>query len=106
MRTVKLLAIQSRVRRQETMPEGQTLRRLTAEAVDRVAQELSSQPRKSRITGYLQGHVKGAATPEIAEELGVTREWCSRSYAMEALRLVALQFTRLITADEREQSNT
>ena len=41
---------------------------------------------------FLERYLEGKQVVEIAKELGVSREWCSRNYRKEALRLAATQF--------------
>jgi hypothetical protein len=37
-------------------------------------------------------------TRSVTEEVGVSREWCSRNYRKEALRLAGMQFVRAFRA--------
>lgn len=46
---------------------------------------------------FLNGYLAGKKVSEIAKELGVTREWCSRGYRKEAFRLAGMQFVKLVS---------
>lgn len=44
---------------------------------------------------FLERCLEGARISEIAEELGVSREWCSKAYRKQALAQAGMQFIRL-----------
>jgi DNA-directed RNA polymerase specialized sigma24 family protein len=49
---------------------------------------------------FLVRYLEGKKVAEIAEELGVSREWCSKAYRREALRLAGMQFVRSVSRDD------
>ena len=51
------------------------------------------------VAGFLNGYLAGKSVAEIAQELGVSREWCSRNYRREALRLAGMHFVRSISVE-------
>jgi hypothetical protein len=57
-------------------------------------------PGKEGVVAFLTGYLAGKSVAEIAQELGVRREWVSRSYRRESLALAIAQFIRLISHDE------
>lgn len=59
--------------------------------------ELRDLPDKQNLRVFLERYLEGRKVAEIAEELGVSREWCSRAYRTEAFRLTSMQFVRLIS---------
>jgi hypothetical protein len=54
-------------------------------------------PRLAGVRLFLDRYLQGKMVAEIAQEPGVTREWCSRSYRKEAFRLAVMQFLRDIS---------
>ena len=91
----KLPGVQDRVRSTHIMPQAQALRSVLTEAARHVVRDLDSVPGKSRVTAFLEKYLEGRGVAEIAKELGVSREYCSRKYRKEALALASDQFLRL-----------
>ena len=81
------------------MPQGQALRRLLVEAIGQVVRDVGSVPDKSGVKVFLEGYLGGKKVTAIARELGVSREWVSRSYRKEGLRLAGDQFVRAISRE-------
>ena len=79
------------------MPEAQALRGLLIEAAKQVTQDIAKIPGMENETAFLKGYLAGKKVSEMAKELGVTREWCSRGYRREAFRLAGMQFVRLVS---------
>jgi Homeodomain-like domain len=75
-------------------------RELLVDAAQRVIRDLGSVPAKARVRLFLERYLEGRTVTEIAQELGVSREWCSKAYREEGLRLAGMQFVRLVSADE------
>ena len=76
----------------QTMPEAQALRDLLIAAARQVVRDMRQIPGKEGVAAFLKGYLAGRPVAEIAQELGVSREWCSRNYRREALRLAGMQF--------------
>lgn len=91
---VRLPAVVEQVQPDQMMPEAQELRSLLITAAHRVIDGMEQVPGKEGVTAFLKGYLAGRSVAEIAQELGVSREWCSRNYRREALRLAGLQFMR------------
>jgi hypothetical protein len=89
--------IHERSNRYNFMPEAQAVRELLIEAANQVTQDIAKIPGMENETAFLKGYLAGTKVSEIAKELGVTREWCSRGYRKEAFRLAGMQFVRLVS---------
>ena len=96
----RLPEVQQRVQPGQAMAQGQALRGLLVEAISQVIRDLEVVPGKSGIKVFLQGYLEAKPITQIAQELGVTREWCSRNYRKEALRLGGMQFVRDISREK------
>ncbi len=92
--------VQAQLSRMQTMSEGQALRSLLFESARYVVRDLATVPGKSGLKTFLEGYLAGKTVTEIARELEVSREWVSRSYRREALRLAVAQFVRLVSREE------
>jgi hypothetical protein len=95
-----LPSVHERTHRHNFMPEAQALRELLIEAAQQVIQDITKIPGMESETAFLKGYLAGKKVSEIAKELGVTREWCSRGYRKEAFRLAGMQFVRLVSFRE------
>jgi hypothetical protein len=93
----RLPLVQERKHGHNFMPEAQALRELLIEAAQQVGQDIAKIPGMEKETAFLKGYLGGKKVVEIAKELGVTREWCSRGYRKEAFRLAGMQFVRLVS---------
>ena len=82
---MSLPAVQSRVNHRNMMPEGLALRSLLLEAAQQAIRHMNEVPSLSQARVFLESHLQGKKVDEIAQELGVSREWCSRAYRGEAL---------------------
>ena len=85
-------AVQQRVQPRQAMPEAQALRGLLIEAAQEIIRGLGQVPGKEWVGVFLKRYLEGKQVLEIAKELGVRREWCSRNYRKEAIRLATMQF--------------
>jgi DNA-directed RNA polymerase specialized sigma24 family protein len=94
---VGLPEVQQRVNPRQIMPEAQALRGMLFEATRQVIQDLTTVPDKVGVRVFLERHLEGRNLTEIARELGVSREWVSRSYRREAFRLAGMQFVRSVS---------
>lgn len=61
------------------MPEAQALRGLLIAAANQVIDGVGQVPGKEKVAAFLRGYLAGRSVAEIAQELGVSREWCSRN---------------------------
>ncbi|MFQ6029791.1 MAG: hypothetical protein ACE5Q6_20130, partial [Dehalococcoidia bacterium] len=95
---VKLPEVQERIEPRHTMPEAQALRGLLIAAAKQAGKDISNVPDLAGVRVFLERYAAGKKVAEIAQELGVTREWCSRAYRKEAFRLAGMQFVRSISA--------
>ena len=77
------------------MPQAQALPSLLKEAGQQVVRDLDAVPGKSRVTAFLEKFLEGKRVGEIAKELGVSREYCSRTFRKEAFALASEQCLRL-----------
>ena len=91
--------VQEKAQPHHTMPEAQALRNLLIEAAHQVALDMGQIPGKEGVAAFLTGYLAGKSVAEIAQELGVRREWVSWSYRREALALAIARFIRLISQD-------
>ena len=83
-----------KVQPNQMMPEVQALRSLLLAAARQVIEDMGQVPGKERVAVFLTGYLAGKSVAEISQELGVTREWCSRNYRREALKLAGMQLVR------------
>ena len=83
-----------KVQPEQMMPEAQALRGLLIAAAHQVVEEIGPVPGKEGIASFLEGYLAGKSVADVAKELGVSREWCSRNYRREALRLAGMHFVR------------
>ena len=90
----RLPAVVDQVQPNQMMPEAQALRSLLIAASNQVIEGIGALPGKEGVTAFLRGYLAGKSVAEIAQELGVSREWCSRNYRREALRLAGMHFVR------------
>lgn len=98
---VALEIVQESMNRLSPMPEAQALRALLVEAATRAAHHASEVPTQEPLRHFLEQYLKGKSVTEIAAELGVSREWCSRAYRKQALEIAALQCERMIVLGTR-----
>ena len=89
--------VRDRIDPGRTIPEAQALRGLMLEAARQVIDDMGAVPDKSGVTAFLERYLVGKSVTEIAQELGVSREWVSRAYRKEALGLCGRQFVRLVS---------
>ena len=77
------------------IPEAQALRGLLVDAARRAARQAGEIPPQAPLSVFLDRYLEGSRVTEIAAELGVSREWCSRAYRKQAFELAGMQFVRL-----------
>ena len=92
-----LSEVQQRVRLHHTMPEAWALRESLIEAALQVIQDIEKLPNMTSVKIFLESYLQGKKVTEIAKELGVSREWCSRSYRRDAFRFAVTQFVRSVS---------
>ena len=95
----RLPEVQEKAQPNQMMPEAQALRGLLISAAHRVIEGMGQVPGKEGVAAFLKGYVAGRSVAEIAQELGVSREWCSRNYRREALRLAGMHLVRSISVE-------
>ena len=95
----RLPEVREKVQPNRMMPEAQALRSLLIAAASQVIEDVNQIPGKEGVAGFLNGCLAGKSVAEIAEELGVSREWCSRNYRREAIRLAGMHFVRSISVE-------
>ena len=95
----QLPEVQERLNPMQVMPEAQALRELLMQAATQVVKDMASVPDKAGVRAFLEGYLRGKSVTEVAEELGVSREWASRAYRREAFGLATMQFIKLISSD-------
>jgi hypothetical protein len=91
--------VQEKAQPHQTMPEAQALRDLLIAAARQVARDMGQIPGKEGVAAFLLGYLAGNSVAEIAQGIGVRREWVSRAYRREALALAVAQFIRLVSRD-------
>jgi DNA-directed RNA polymerase specialized sigma24 family protein len=101
---VKLPIVQEEINPRDPMPEGQALRRLLVEAAQQAMGHMNQIPGLSQAKFFLESYLKGKKMAEIAQELGVSREWCSRAYRKEAFDLAMKQFLRLASRENQKDN--
>lgn len=84
--------VQENLNHRKFMPEAQALRLLLGQAADQVIEDTEEIQYLARTRTFLRRYLEGKKVVEIAEELGISREWCSTKYKKEALRLAVAQF--------------
>ena len=99
-----LEAVRERTNPLAPMPEAQALRGLLVDAAQRAAAHARDIPLQAPLHLFLTRYVEGKRVTEIAGELGVSREWCSRAYRKQALKLTGMQFLRLAVPGSRNGS--
>ena len=93
----RLQEVQENVEPNRIMPEAQALRRLLIAAASQVIENVKNVPGKQGVAAFLNGYLAGRSVAKMAQGLGVSREWCSRNYRKEALRLAGMHFVRSIS---------
>lgn len=99
---VELEGVQARTNQLSAMGEAKALRTILVEAATQAASELAAVPTQAHVRHFLERYLGGKGVSEIAVELGVSREWCSRGYRTQAFELAAMQCERLVTAPLRQ----
>lgn len=93
---VELDAVRERRNAMSPLPEAQALRGLLNEGAKRAAQDAATIPARAPLATFLERYVEGRSVAEIAEELGVSREWCSRSYRRRGIEIASMQAVRFL----------
>lgn len=94
---VKLEIVRERMNHLSAMAEARALRAVLVEAATHAARDAIDLPTQAPLQHFLEQYLAGKRVSEIAADLGVTREWCSRAYRRQALELAAMQCERLIS---------
>ena len=81
------------------MPEAQALRSVLIAAASQVINDMNQVRGKEGVAAFLKGYLAGKSVAQIAQVLGISREWCSRNYRREALRLAATHLIRAISVE-------
>jgi hypothetical protein len=74
------------------LPRGLALRTVLVACIDKVMNDLSSEPALSRACRYLALLKQGLSCRQISAELGLSREHVSRVYRLKAFELVTSVF--------------
>jgi len=74
------------------LPRGLALRETLVVCVERLAEDVGSEPALSRVCRYLVLLKEGLSCQQISKELGLSREHVSRVYRTKALELLTDQF--------------
>lgn len=99
---VELDGVRARTNPLSVMAEAKALRAVLVEAATRAASDLAAVPTQAHVRHFLEQYLCGKGISEIAVELGVSREWCSRGYRTQAFELAAMQCERLVTIPLRQ----
>ena len=70
-------------------PRGLALRELLIECIERITGDLKDEPAQARVCRYLIGRKEGLNCRQISSELGLSREYVSRTCRPKALALLA-----------------
>lgn len=89
--------VKSRADPRHAMAEGRALRELLLEAARLAIQDLEALPRNQDAADFLRMHLKGKSVTEIAQTLGITREWASRGPGTRAFTLACEWFVKAIS---------
>lgn len=100
----RLPEVTRHVNLKQAMPHAQALRALLTTAAHKVVKDMNATPDKSKAALFLRRYIEGKSVTEIAREMGVRREWVSRSYRGEAFKLAGEQFVRLISREDTPAS--
>jgi DNA-directed RNA polymerase specialized sigma24 family protein len=95
----RLPELQEKVNPRQIMAEAQVLRGILIEAAEQVMVDLEDVPDMSRIHFFLKSYLAGRRVFEIADEMGISREQCSRRYRKESFNLAGAQFMRLLSTE-------
>lgn len=82
------------------LPRGLALHDTLTTCIERVATELSNEPRLAKACTYLKLVANGANYREISNQLGLSREHISRVYRKKAIELVTDQFLFTVNNDK------
>jgi len=76
--------------RGHVLPNGLALRDLLIECIERITRDLvGGEPAQARVCRYLTGRKEGLSCGQISSQLGLSREYVSRTFRPKALMLVA-----------------
>jgi uncharacterized protein YerC len=78
------------------LPRGLALRTVLVACIDKVMNDLSTEPALSRACRYLALLKQGLNCRQISAELGLSREHVSRVYRLKAFELVTAVFLSVI----------
>ena len=83
-------------------PRGLALRQLLIECIESITSDLGDEPAQVRVCRYLRGRLEGLTSSQISSELGLSREYVSRTYRLKALALLTEEL-RNTTRNHRRQ---
>ena len=78
------------------LPRGLALHNTLLACVEKILEELGSEPKLARACNYLQLLAKGFSCKEISRQLGLSREHVSRVYRKKALELFTEEFLSIV----------
>jgi len=81
--------------------EQKVLRGLLIPAALQLVETMGPTPGQKGVAAFLHHYLGRKSVANIAQELGVSREWCSRNYRRESLRLAGMQFVAYISKDRK-----
>jgi len=81
------------------LPRGLALRTVLVACIEKVTNDLSSEPALARACRYLALLKQGLSCRQISAELGLSREHVSRVYRLKAFELVTTIFLSVIKSN-------
>ena len=88
------------------LPRGLALRTVLVACIDKVTNDLSTEPALSRACRYLALLKQGLSCRQISTELGLSREHVSRVYRLKAFELVTTVFLSVIKSTSTGASHS
>jgi len=82
-------------------PRGLALRQLLIECIERLTGDLKDEPAQDRVCRYLIGRKDGLNCRQISNELGLSREYVSRTCRPKALALLAEEMRLIARSHQR-----
>ena len=64
-----------------------------------LVRQMGDVPDQVALKVFLKPHLVGKRNAEIADKLGVIREWCSPTYCKRTLELAGMQCVRLVSTE-------
>ena len=85
-------------------PAGFALREVLTQCIDELSEELATEPGQARESRFLLLRPKGFNVTQIAEELGISRSYCSSTIQKRAIKILLAKFTATVS-EERTRKN-